>query len=67
MIDTALCDSIANPVKIKIILLFMSSEKKQFSLLTLEQQHMNPIHMVTVKKINTNPFFDLNEGHTKIN
>ena len=34
MIDTALCDSIANPVKIKIILLFMTSEKKQFSLNT---------------------------------
>ena len=67
MIDTALCDSIANPVKIKIVLLFMTSEKKQHSLLTLDQENMDPIHMVTVQKINMNSFFDLNEGHTKIN
>jgi len=55
MIDTTLCDSIANSVKIKIMVI-VHDLRKETILSSLEQQHMNPIHMVTVQKININSF-----------
>jgi hypothetical protein len=66
MIDTELRDSMTNPAKARIVLLFMILEKKQpFN--TLNNKVWTGTDIVTLQKIKIQTPFSFNESYTKIN